>query len=154
VTGTQLVSGDIERYVPSLLAESSVVALVPATELKGWAAEMAWRVARAAAAGGRRTALVDCFVDAPTLHAVAGAGNEEGLVDAFEYGASLNRIVQAQQQSNLFFIPAGTFNPQPQEVMQNPRWRRLSAGFRYEEALLLLYVSADHLDGLAAGTEG
>jgi SPOR domain len=127
---------------------------VPATELKGWAAEMAWRVARAAALGGRRTALVDGFVDAPTLHTVAGTANDEGLVDAFQYGASLNRIVQQQPQANLFFIPSGTYDSNPQDVMTNPRWRRLSAGFRHEEALLLLYVSADHLDGLAAEPEG
>ena len=33
-------------------------------------------------------------------------------------------------------------------LLQNPRWRRLSAGFRHEEALLLLYVGAEHLGGL------
>jgi cell division septation protein DedD len=38
--------------------------------------------------------------------------------------------------------------------MQNPRWRRLSAGFRHEEALLLLYVSAEYLPTLAAEPDG
>ncbi len=131
-----------------------MVALVPATELLGWSAEMAWSVARAAAAGGRRTVLIDCFVDAPTLHGVSGEGNDEGLVDAFEYGASFNRIVKQQPQADLFFIPAGTYSTAPEPLMQHPRWKRLSAGFRHEEALLLLYVGAEHLHGLAAEPDG
>jgi len=154
VTGTQLVSGDIEQLLPDLLRGVHVVALVAATELKGWAAEMAWRVARAAAAGGRRTALVDCFVDSPTLHAVAGAGNDEGIQDVFEYGASLNRIVQQQPQANLFFVPAGTYAADAEPLVTNPRWRRLSAGFRHEEALLLLYVAPEHVHSLAAQPDG
>lgn len=154
MTGTQLVSGDIEQLLPDLLRGVHVVALVGATELKGWAAEMAWRVARAAAAGGRRTALVDCFVDSPTLHAVAGAGNDEGIQDVFEYGASLNRIVQQQPQANLFFVPAGTYAADAQPLVTNPRWRRLSAGFRHEQALLLLYVAPEHVHALAAQPDG
>ena len=151
---TQLFADDLDHGIPPLLVGAAVVALVPATDLRGWAAETAWKVARAAAASGRRTALVDCFVDAPTLHGVGGAANDEGIVDAFEYGASLNRIVQAQPQANLFFIPTGTFAADAAPMMQNPRWRRLSAGFRHEEALLLLYVSADHLGSLAADPDG
>ena len=152
--GTQLAAADLEHALPELLAAAAVVAIVPATDLKGWAADMAWEVARAAARGGRRTALVDCFVDAPSLHAAAGAANDEGLVDVFEYGASLNRAVQQQPQANLFFIPAGTFASEPGAVMTNPRWRRLSAGFRHEEALLLLYVAPEHLATLAAEPDG
>lgn len=154
MTGLQLVADDLDREIPGLLASSTVVALVPATDLRGWAAEMAWRIARAAAAGGRRTVLVDCFVDSPTLHGAQEAPDEEGLVDAFEYGASLNRIVQQQPQADLFFIPAGTYAPDAEPVLQNPRWRRLSAGFRHEEALLLLYVGAEHLSTIPADPDG
>ncbi|MFI5206978.1 MAG: SPOR domain-containing protein [Gemmatimonadales bacterium] len=154
MTGLQLVADDLDRQIPGLLASSTVVALVPATDLRGWAAEMAWRIARAAAAGGRRTVLVDCFVDSPTLHGAREAPDEEGLVDAFEYGASLNRIVQQQPQADLFFIPAGTYAPDAEPVLQNPRWRRLSAGFRHEDALLLLYVGAEHLATIPADPDG
>lgn len=154
MTSAPLVSNDLDAQLPGLLAGASVVALVPATDLKGWAAETAWRVARAAALGGRRTALVDCFVDEPTLHSVAGAENNEGIHDAFEYGASLNRIVQQQPQANLFFISAGTYAADAQPLIANPRWRRLSAGFRHEEALLLLYVAPEHLGTLAAEPDG
>ncbi len=152
MTVTQLLTADLELGVPALLGGASVVALVPATELRGWAADMAWAIARAAAAGGRRTVLVDCFVGAPTLH--GAEGNDEGLVDVFEYGASLNRIVREQPQADLFFIPAGTYSADAEPLMQHPRWKRLSAGFRHEEALLLLYVAAEHLAGLAAEPDG
>jgi hypothetical protein len=154
VTGLQLVSDDLDREIPGLLANVTVVALVPATDLRGWAAEMAWRIARAAAAGGRRTVLVDCMVDSPTLHGAQEAQHEEGLVDAFEYGASLNRIVQQQPQADLFFIPSGTYAADAEPVLQNPRWKRLSAGFRHEEALLLLYVGAEHLATIPADPDG
>ena len=151
---TQLGTDALDRGIPGLLRGASVVALVPATELRGWAAEMAWAIARAAAASGRRTVLVDCFVNAPTLQGMGGDSNDEGLVDAFEYGASLNRIVQQQPQADLYFIPAGTYSSDAEPLMQHPRWRRLSAGFRHEEALLLLYVAAEHLSGLAAEPDG
>ena len=154
MTSAPLVTNDFESQLPGLLSGASVVVLVPATELRGWAAETAWRVARAAARGGRRTALVDCFVDAPTLHTVHGTQNHEGITDVFEYGASLNRIVQAQPQANLFFIPAGTYAPDAQPLVANPRWKRLSAGFRHEDALLLLYVAPEHLSTLAAEPDG
>ncbi len=154
MTGLQLDTRDLGAQVPDLVRATAVVAIVPATELRGWSAQMAWEVARAVASSGRRTALIDCFVDAPTLHTVAGASNNEGLVDAFEYGVSFNRIVQQQPQANLFFIPSGTFASDAQPLMENPRWRRLSAGFRHEEALLLLYVAPEHLAGLAAEPDG
>jgi len=98
--------------------------------------------------------LVDCIVDAPSLSHAGQAEGEEGLVDAFEYGASLNRIVQQQPQADLFFIPAGTYAPSAEPVLSNPRWRRLSAGFRHEEALLLLYVGAEHLKTTPADPDG
>ena len=151
---TQLGAAEIDEHIAGLLVGASVVALVPATQLQGWAAEMAWAISRAAAAAGRRTVLVDCFVNAPTLHGAGGESTDEGLVDAFEYGASLNRIVQQQPQADLFFIPAGTYSADAEPLMQNPRWKRLSAGFRHEAALLLLYVAADHLSGLAAEPDG
>src|SRR5260221_7453653 len=78
VNGLQLLADDLDREIPGLMANAAVVALVPATELRGWAAEMAWRIARAAAAGGRRTVLVDCMVDSPTLHGAEEGPHQEG----------------------------------------------------------------------------
>lgn len=154
MTGVQLLPATLGRHIPELLSGRNVVALVPATGYPVWSAMNAWRVARSAAASGRRTVLVDCVVDEPVLHTVAGAANEEGIVDAFLYGASLNHIAQPQPEPNLFFIPAGTFAPDPQLVLTSPRWRRLSAGFRHEDALLLLYVPEERLASVAADLDG
>lgn len=154
MTGLQLAPDSLERQIPDLLAGHSVVALVPAAGFPAWSAMNAWRVARAAAAAGRRTALVDCVVDEPLLHTIAGAANDEGIVDAFVYGTSLNRIAQQQPEPNLFFIPAGTFAPDPVPVLANPRWRRLSAGFRHESALLLLFVPSESIEVHSADLDG
>jgi hypothetical protein len=150
VTGGSLAPAAVPEQMPELLRDRGVVALVPATGFKDWAAAMAWRVARAAAGADRRTALVDCFVDEPTLHRVIGLPNEEGLVDAFEYGASLARVALKQPEPNLFFIPAGTYAPDPRVIMTHPRWKRLAAGFRHEGALLLLYLPPRCLPLLAS----
>ncbi len=154
MTSVLLVPATFDRHVPELMVGHNVVALIPADGYPAWSAMNAWRLARCAAAAGRRTALVDCVVDEPVLHTVAGAPNDVGLVDAFEYGASLSRIAQRQPEANLFFIPAGTFAPEPDPVLTNPRWRRLSAGFRHEEALLLLFVPDDRLEALSAELDG
>ncbi|MDO8667339.1 MAG: SPOR domain-containing protein [Gemmatimonadales bacterium] len=154
MTGVQLLPATLDRHIPELLSGCNVVALVPATGYPAWSAMNAWRVARSAAAPGRRTVLVDCVVDEPVLHTVAGAANEEGIVDAFLYGASLNHIAQPQPEPNLFFIPAGTFAPDPRLVLASPRWRRLSAGFRHEGALLLLFVPEERLASVAADLDG
>ncbi len=80
---------DLSQLVPSLLANKSVIALVPAVADDPWAAQVAWEIARAAASG-RRVALVDVSLEQPALDAGAPAG--EGLVDAFEFGASLTHV--------------------------------------------------------------
>jgi len=139
---------------PSLPAGASLVALVPATGDLDAAAAAAWEYARRLATSGRRVALIDCFVDAPRLHAVTGESNEDGIVDVFEYGASLSRIARAQPEGSLFFVPAGTFAPDPASVMARPRWRRLSAGFRHEDAVMLLFLPPDCLGVLASDVDG
>jgi hypothetical protein len=143
--------------ISELLAGAALVALVPATAEVDTAAALAWLLARAAANAGRKVALVDCHVDEPQLHAVVGEPNEEGIVDVFEYGASLSRIAQQQPEENLYFLPAGTYTPDAAALMGHPRWRRLSAGFRHEDAVMLLFLPAalvsaiaPHLDGVVA----
>jgi hypothetical protein len=140
--------------IPELLGGAALVALVPATADLDAAALMAWNLARITAAAGRRVALVDCHVDEPQLHAAAGEDNHDGIVDVFEYGASLSRIARQQPEPNLYFVPAGTFAPDPAVMAAHPRWRRLSAGFRHEDAVMLLFLPADCLGSLASVLDG
>lgn len=140
--------------LPELLGGAALVALVPATADLDAAALMAWNLARITAASGRRVALVDCHTDEPQLHAAAGEDNHDGIVDVFEYGASLSRIARQQPEPNLYFVPAGTFSPDPAVMAAHPRWRRLSAGFRHEDAVMLLFLPADCLASLASVLDG
>ncbi len=144
---------DIEP-VPEPPASAALVALVPASDDLDAAAVAAWEYARRVANGGRRVALIDCYVDAPRLHTVTGESNEDGIVDVFEYGASLSRIARAQPEGTLFFVPAGTFSPHPAGMMASPRWRRLAAGFRHEDAVMLLFLPPDCLGVLACDVDG
>ncbi len=142
----------LDRLVPQLVAAKALVALVPETGDLRWAAAAAWDAARAASQGGRRVALVDLWLDAPLLHDVVGLGRDEGIVDAFEFGVSLTKA--AREVGGVYFIPAGSETLHPQELLAQPRWRKLQAGFRSEEALLLLFLSDASLVKLAAVPDG
>jgi cell division septation protein DedD len=152
VTGRPLPRSRLDALVPSLVAGQALVALVPATGDLRWAAGAAWDVARAAARGERRVALVDLWLEQPTLHETVGLAPAEGIVDAFEYDVSLTKA--AQQVDRVFFIGAGVATAHAGDLFANPRWRKLHGGFRVEDALLLLYLSAGALARLSAVPDG
>src|SRR4029077_13689368 len=143
VSGRALPRSRLDVLVPSLLTGQALVSLVPATGDHAWAAGAAWDVARAAAKDGRRVALVDLWLEHPTLHEVVGLSPTEGIVDAFEYDVSLTKA--AHEIDRVFFIAAGTVTTHAGDLFANPRWRKLHGGFRSEGALLLLYLSAGAL---------
>jgi len=140
--------------IPALLAGAALVALVPAGDDLERAAAGAWDFARTAASAGRRIALVDCFVDAPMLHRIVGEQNGDGIVDVFEYGASLSHLARARPEPTLYFIPAGTLSTDPATMMASARWSRLAAGFRHEDAVLLLFVAPEHVGAVSADLDG
>jgi len=122
------------------LADSTVVALIPATEDYAWAAAQAWLVAREATRGKPRVALVDLSLNMPMLDHGAVRRTDEGIVDALLYDTSLTRIAQPQDQPGLHYLGVGTPTDKPEEVWGHPRWSRLAAGFRSQEAVLLLFL--------------
>jgi len=142
----------LDNLIPPLVDGQALVALVPATGDLRWAAAAAWDVARAAALHGRRVALVDLWIEDPTLHEVAGLTPTEGIVDAFEYGVSLTKT--AHEVDHVFFIAAGAYTAHPGELFGHERWKKLHGGFRVEGALLLLYLSAGGLARLSAVPDG
>ena len=148
-----LVRARLAALMPPLLEGQALVALVPITGDRRWAAAAAWDVARAATLGGaRRVALIDCFLDEPRLHEPAGLAPTDGIVDAFEYGVSLTKT--AHEMDHVFFIGAGSHTERVADLFAQPRWRKLHAGFRSEGALLLLYCSALNLARLATQPDG
>src|SRR5439155_868310 len=124
----------------------------PAAGDRWWAEAAAWDVARAEALHGRRVALVDLWIEDPTLHEVVGLSPTEGIVDAFEYGVSLTKT--AHEVDHVFFIAAGAYTAHPGELFGHERWKKLHGGFRVEGALLLLYLSAGGLARLSAVPDG
>jgi cell division septation protein DedD len=152
VSGRPLPRSRLDALVPSLLTGQALVSLVPATGDHAWAAGAAWDVARAAARGDRRVALVDLWLERPTLHEVVGLSPTEGIVDAFEYDVSLTKA--AHEIDRVFFIAAGTVTAHAGDLFANPRWRKLHGGFRSEDALLLLYLSAGALARLSTVPDG
>src|SRR5437867_1368209 len=142
----------LDNLIPPLVDGQALVALVPATGDLRWAAAAAWDVARAAALHGRRVALVDLWIEDPTLHEVVGLSPTEGIVDAFEYGVSLTKT--AHEVDHVFFIAAGAYTAHPGELFGHERWKKLHGGFRVEGALLLLYLSAGGLARLSAVPDG
>jgi len=152
VTVRPLPRSRLDVLVPSLVTGQALVALVPATGDLKWAAGAAWDVARAAALADRRIALVDLWLEHPTLHETVGLTPTEGIVDAFEYDVSLTKA--AHEVDRVFFIAAGTVTARAGDLFANPRWKKLQGGFRVEDALLLLYLSAGALARLSAVPDG
>jgi cell division septation protein DedD len=152
MTGRPLPRSRLGNLIPSLVEAQALVALVPGTGDLKWAAAAAWDVARAAAQGGRRVALVDLWIEDPKLHEVVGLTPSEGIVDAFEYGVSLTKA--AHEVDGVFFIAAGVYTAHAGDLFGHERWRKLHGGFRAEGALLLLYLSAGAFARLSAVPDG
>ena len=152
MTPRSLPRSRLANLIPPLVQSQALVALVPATGDLQWAAGAAWDVARAAVPPDRRVALVDLWLDEPRLHEVVGIAPNDGIVDAFEYGVSLNTA--AHQVDGVFFIGAGSYTPNTAALLGHPRWQKLHGGFRSEGALLLVYVSAGALGRLAVVPDG
>lgn len=151
-TVRQLPLSRLGHLVPPLVENAALVALLPITSDSQWAAKAAWDIARIAARDGRRVALVDLCLEHPVLHETVGLKATEGIVDAFEYGVSLNKA--AHEVTGVFIIPAGSETAHPAEVYAHARWPKLQAGFRSEGALLLALLPPDALAQFSATPDG
>lgn len=153
MTPREVTPAHFPNLAVTFFADRSTIALTPATSDESWAADVTWATARAVARSGRRVGLVDLSLERPALQTKARETGDEGIVDAFVFGASLGHVAR-EQEPDLYFIPVGTAATQPEEIWGNSRWQRLGRGFRQEGALLLLYVPPHALPRLAADLEG
>jgi cell division septation protein DedD len=151
-TVRQLPLSRLGHLVPPLVDGAALVGLMSVGNDRQWAAKAAWDIARIAARDGRRVALVDLCLENPALHETVGLQATEGIVDAFEYGVSLNKA--AHEVTGVFIIPAGSETAHPGEVYAHARWRKLQAGFRSEGALLLALLPRAGLAQLSADPDG
>lgn len=105
----------------------------------------------------RRVAVADLLGDAPPFSNLISAEDRHGVVDSFTYGVSLNKIAHlVPGTSQLFLLPTGTEPPDYEELLPNPRWRRLASGFREVGALLIIAAPAlaPQLAALLESTDG
>jgi hypothetical protein len=104
----------------------------------------------------RRVAIGDLAGGDNLLQELAMSDDIHGLVDSFLYGVSLTHIARPLAgHPNVFILPYGS-EQASEEILRHPRWRRLTAGFREVEALLLLVVRAGAagLEALVPATDG
>jgi hypothetical protein len=105
----------------------------------------------------RRVAVGDLFAESPPIQELVHTDDPHGLVDSFLYGVSLTKIAyEVPDAGQLFVMPSGTEPPDYEEILPNPRWHRLTAGFQEVGALLILAApaSAPRLEELVAATGG
>lgn len=104
----------------------------------------------------RRVAVCDLVGDVAPLHALVDTDDPHGIVDAFQYGVSLNKIAYRIDETDLYVMPSGSEPVVDEEILAHDRWRRLSGGFREVGALLVLVVplNAPGLPALAEKTDG
>lgn len=111
----------------------------------------------AAQARRRRVVVADLAGELAAIQRLVPADQADGIGDAFRYGVSLNRIARpVGTTGNLFVLPSGTEPVAEEEIYGHDRWRRLVAGFREVEALLVLVVPASvpSLPSLASHADG
>lgn len=105
----------------------------------------------------RRVAVGDLFAESPPIQDLVTGDDPHGLVDSLLYGVSLTRIArEVPGAGQLFVMPSGSEPPDYDEILPNPRWHRLAAGFREVSALLVLAApaGAPHIEKLVAATDG
>jgi hypothetical protein len=105
------------------------------------------------AQSGRRVVLVDLHLEQPVLETGATGPADEGLVDAFVFGASLTHVARLQEPE-LYYIGVGTAPPNPVDVWSSERWKRLARGFGSEGALMLLCTPPAALVRLGVRPDG
>jgi hypothetical protein len=103
----------------------------------------------------RRVAVGDLFAESEPIHDLVQIDDLHGLVDSFLYGVSLSRIThEVPGAGQLFVMRSGTEAPDYEEILPNPRWHRLTAGFREIGALLPSPTTPPRLEALVAATDG
>ena len=114
---TALLLSDAERPPRTLLVTSSV-------PNEGKTAT-ALSIACQSVQSEKRCIVVDCDLRQSAIHAHLGALNTRGLSDYLRGKASLEEIIEADTDSKVHFISAGTRVPNPTDLLGSAQMRRL-----------------------------
>lgn len=117
--------------------EPAQVVLVTAPSAACGASTVAANFALAAAQAGRRVALVDANLRAPSLHHMFAVAPETGLVEALSDDLALDTAAMPSLPG-IALIPAGGSAAQPSELLDSARFDRLLAELRKRFDLIVL----------------
>jgi capsular exopolysaccharide synthesis family protein len=87
-------------------------------------------LAMAYAQMGKRTLLIDSDLRRPVQHHIFNQKREPGLSDCFIDNPDFERIIKKTEKDNLFIITAGTFTPNPAELIASNRMSKLIEYFK------------------------
>lgn len=149
----ELPRAELQGALGELLQDATLVTITPLNDNVPWAVEAAWAIARRAAFSDRRVALVDLSLEHPALSSPASDPAEEGITDAFLFGASLSHVAEPQEIPGFHFIPVGTPPSRPDDVWGSDRWQRLVNGFASQRALLVLFAPRSALERLSTAPD-
>ena len=82
-------------------------------------------IAIASAQGGQRVCIIDCDLRRPRLHRVFGRAGDSGITSVLVGEATLDEVIKPTVVENLWSIPAGHLPPNPADLLQSERFRRL-----------------------------
>lgn len=105
----------------------------------------------------RRVVIGDVVGELPPIERYVPEGTVHGVVDAFLFGVSLNRVaLPIDPARNLLVLPSGATPLDHDALLRSDRWPRLANGFREVGALLLILapVDAPSLSAVAAAVDG
>lgn len=120
-----------------------LLAVGPAAQQSGWAAQCAMALADGFAARGESVLLADLSLHRPELHELLGVENEEGLSDVFLFGASLQHIMRAIPGKAFRLIPASQFTPDAYDIVTHARWGSVFEELAADQSKLLVYMPVD-----------
>lgn len=107
------------------------------------AAEVALGIARVQARR-RRVAVADTVGELGPLEDLVPMDAPYGLIDAFFYGVSLNKIAYTVDPArNLIIFPSGAVPIDHEALLGSDRWIKLLDGFRAADGLLLIVAPAE-----------
>jgi hypothetical protein len=127
---------------PAAALTAVVLVVGAAARASGWAA----RAATALAARWpevRRVLLLDADMETPSLHALTGVRNEEGIGDVVDYGVSIGVVRQRSAHGRFDVIPTGLYAAEPAALLLSDAWTRVLLEVAERRETLLIYVPAD-----------
>jgi hypothetical protein len=133
---------DAAREVAPLLNDRTCLVIVAENDVD--AAHLAIAIARAEAPT-RRVAIVDTVGELPPIQKLLPKdARRHGVIDHFLHGVSLRKIAHpVGRERGIFVIPSGAGPFEYETLLRRERWRRLTAAFRAEGALLCIILPAD-----------